>query len=163
MVLSELVLQTNPILDTTMQTVHVVFAGLWTGAVILFALAVLPSGVSGDIRPEPLSRITSRLTTLTRVSAVLLFLTGGHLAGAFYTVEVLLGSLPGYLVLTMLGLWLVMIGFLEVGGSKMRDGLSDDKVRTPAREAKPFYQGAAVLAVLLLIDAGLLAMYGIVT
>ncbi|MFC7226871.1 transporter [Salinirubellus salinus] len=161
MVLPELLLQTNPILDATMQTVHVVFAGLWTGAVILFALAVLPNGVSGDIRPEPLSRISSRLTTLTRVSAVLLFLTGGHLAGAYYTFDVLLGSLPGYLVLAMLGLWLVMVGLLEVGGSKMRDGLDADKVRTPARDAQPFYQAAAVLAVLLLVDAGLLAMYGI--
>jgi putative copper export protein len=161
MVLPDLLLQTNPILDATMQTVHVVFAGLWTGAVILFALAVLPNGVSGDIRPEPLSRITSRLTTLTRVSAVLLFLTGGHLAGAYYTVEVLLGSTPGYLVLAMLGLWLVMVGLLEVGASKMRDGLDADKVRTPARDAQPFYQAAAVLAVLLLVDAGLLAMYGI--
>lgn len=149
------------IIDTVMQTTHVVFAGLWTGSVILFTLAVLPSGVTGDIRPEPLSAVTSKLTTLSRVSALLLFVTGGHLAGNYYTVETLTGSTPGYLVLAMLGLWLVMTGLIEVGGSKMRDGLDADKVRTPARDAKPFYQGAAVLAALLLVDAGLLAMYGI--
>lgn len=149
------------IVDTIMQTTHVVFAGLWTGSVILFTLAVLPSGVTGDIRPEPLAAVTSKLTTLSRVSAVLLFISGGHLAGNYYTVEMLTGSTPGYLVLVMLGLWLVMTGLIEVGGSKMRDGLDADKVRTPARNAKPFYQGAAVLAVLLLVDAGLLAMYGI--
>jgi uncharacterized membrane protein len=161
MALFEAVIQTTPVVDAAIQTVHVLFAGLWTGAAILFAVAVLPSGVSGDIRPEPLSRITSRLTTLTRASALLLFVTGAHLAGAYYTVDVLLGSLPGYLVLAMLLIWLVMTGLLEVGASKMRDGLDQDKVRTPAREAKPFYQAAAVLAALLLVDAGLLGMYGI--
>lgn len=150
------------LIDTVMQTVHVAFAGLWTGSVILFALAVLPSGVNGDISPDVLSAISSRLTTLSRVSALLLFVTGGHLAGNFYTVEVLVGSTPGYLVLAMLVLWFVMAGLVEVAGSKMRDGLDQDKVRTPARDAKPFYQGAAVLAALLLVDAGLLAMYGIV-
>ena len=150
------------VIDTVMQTVHVVFAGLWTGSIILFALAVLPSGVNGDISPGVLSTVSSRLTTLSRVSAFLLFVTGGHLAGNYYTIEVLVGSTPGYLVLAMLGLWLVTTGLVEVGGSKMRDGLDRNKVRTPARDAKPLYQGAAVLAALLLVDAVLLAIYGIV-
>jgi uncharacterized membrane protein len=145
------------VIDTAMQTLHVLFAGLWTGSVVLFALAVLPSGLSGDIGPGPLEAVTSRLTTLSRASALVLFLTGGHLTGTLYTVERLTGTTRGYLVLAMLGLWFVMAGLVEVGGSKMREGLEDEKVRTPAREAKPFYQGAAVVALLLLVDAGLLA------
>jgi hypothetical protein len=57
----------------------------------------------------------------------------------------------------MLVLWLAMTGLVEVAGSKLRDGLEADKLREPARNARPFLRGAAVLAVLLLVDAGLLA------
>lgn len=145
------------LLDTVMQTVHVVFAGLWTGAVILFTLGVLPSGVSGDIRPAPLERVTSRLTTLSRVSALLLFVTGGHLAGTLYTFEGLLSGYRGHLVLAMTFLWLVMAALVEVGAARMRSGLDEEKVRTPATDARPFYQAAALVAGLLLVVAGLLA------
>jgi hypothetical protein len=144
-------------IDTAVQTVHVLFAGLWTGSVVLFAIGVLPSGVQGDIGTEPLARITGSLTTLSRVSVLLLLVTGGHLAGTLYTVETLTGTTRGYLVLAMVGLWLVMAGLVEVGGSRMREGLAADKIRTPARESRPFYRGAAVVAVLSLVDAGLLA------
>jgi hypothetical protein len=142
--------------DTAIYTAHLLFAALWTGGVVLFVLGVLPSGVSGDIRPEPLAAVTGRLTTLSRASALVLFLTGGHMAGTRYTVESLTGSSRGYLVLAMLALWFVLAALVEVGGSRMRDGLAAQKVRTPAREARPFYRAGGVVAVALLVIAGLL-------
>jgi hypothetical protein len=142
--------------DTVVYTTHLLFAALWTGAVVLFVAGVLPSGVSGAIRPEPLAAVTGRLTTLSRASAVVLFLTGGHMAGTRYTVGSLTGSTRGYLVLAMIGLWLALAALVEVGGSRMREGLAAEKVRSPAREARPFYRAGAVVALALLVVAGLL-------
>jgi hypothetical protein len=136
---------------------HTVFAAVVTGSVLYVALFVNPAAVSGDIGNDAFSKVTSGLTTVTRASAVVLLLTGGHQAGTLYTVETLLGTGRGHLVLTMLVLWLAMTGLVEVAGSKLRDGLEADKLREPARNARPFLRGAAVLAVLLLVDAGLLA------
>ena len=142
--------------DTVMYTTHLLFAALWTGGVVLFVVGVLPAGVSGDIRPEPLATVTDRLTTLSRASALLLFLSGGHMAGTRYTVESLTGGTRGYLVLTMIALWFALAALVEVGGSKMRDGLDAEKVRTPAHEARPFYLAGAVVSLALLVVAGLL-------
>lgn len=144
------------LVDTVVYTTHMLFAGLWTGGVVLFATAVLPPAVRGDLRPEPLATLTGRLTNLSRLSALLLLLTGGHMAGIRYTFESLVGSPRGHLVLTMVGSWLVLAAVVEVGGSKMREGLSEEKVRTPARKARRFYQAGAAVAVLLLVVAGLL-------
>jgi len=81
--------------DTVVYTTHLLFAALWTGGVVLFVAGVLPSGVSGEIRPEPLAAVTGRLTTLSRASALVLLLTGGHMAGTRYTVGSLTASTPG--------------------------------------------------------------------
>ena len=146
--------------DTVVSSAHLLFAALWTGGVVLFVIGVLPSGLSGDIRPEPLAAVTGRLTTLSRASAVVLFLTGGHMAGTLYTVESLTGSARGHLVLTMLALWFLITGLVEVGSGKLADGLDAHKLREPARDAKPFFYGAAGLSVALIVTAGLLATPG---
>jgi hypothetical protein len=54
-----------------------------------------------------------------------------------------------------------MTGLVEVGAGKLTDGTGRQKVREPARNAAPFLQGAAVLAILLLVDAGLLIANGL--
>ncbi|MDZ7745513.1 MAG: transporter [Halobacteriales archaeon] len=145
------------VIDAITYVLHMVFAALLTGSVLYVALAVNPIAVTGDIRPEAFGRITGQLTTITRASAVVLFLTGGHQAGNFYTIETLTGSFRGHLVLAMLVLWLVLTALVEIAGARLRRGLDADKLREPAREARPFLRAAAVLAVLLLVDAGLLA------
>lgn len=144
-------------LDTAVQVLHLATAGLWTGAVVFLPFAVLPVARRGDIRPAPLRAIVARLLTVSRASSLVLFVTGGHLAATFYEVESLTGTTRGHLVLGMLALWLAMTALVEVGGSRMRGGLDDEKVRTPARDARPFFLGAAACAVLVLVDAGLLA------
>jgi uncharacterized membrane protein len=143
---------------TGLYAIHVLFAGLWTGAVVFLTWGILPSAQDGSLNAEPLSAITDRLTLLSRVSAVLLPLTGIRMAMLLnYTEQViLLETTAGHLLIGMIVLWLVLIGLVEVGASKLTDGTSQQKVREPARNARPFFLGATLVAVLLLIDAGLI-------
>jgi putative copper export protein len=144
------------VLDSVMAVLHLVFAGAWTGSVVFVAWGVLPKALDGDLGPDALDFVAGRLTWLSRTSAVVLFVSGGHLAGTRYTVESLTGSTRGYLVLAMLGLWLVLAALVEVGSSRLTEETSRGKVRSPARTARPVYLAAAAVAVLLLVDAGLL-------
>ncbi|AFK18672.2 transporter [Haloferax mediterranei ATCC 33500] len=144
------------LIDTVIATTHMLVGGLWTGSVLFFALAVLPTARAGDIRAAVFESIISRLTMGSRLASLLMFATGGHLAGTRYTFGRLFGEAPGHLVLSMLALWFVLTGLVEVGRGKAKAGLAEKKVRTPAEDAAPFYLGAAVVSVLLLVVAGLL-------
>lgn len=142
--------------DTAMRTIHLSVAALWVGGVLFVTLVVLPVARDGDMNAAPLERITGRLVTLSRLSAVVLLLTGGHLAGVGYTVETLTGTTRGYLVVAMVVLWLVLAGILEVSSSRLRGDLREKRVRAPARDALRWYAAASVVGLLLLVDAGLL-------
>lgn len=144
------------LIDTAMYVVHLVFAGLWSGTVLFTSYAVIPAALDGDLSAGSLSALTGKLKTVSRASSLLLFLSGSHLAGTLYTVESLFGSTRGYLVVTMVALWFVLSALVEVGASKLSDGTAQQKVRQPAAEARPFLLGASVVALLLLVDAGLL-------
>lgn len=146
---------------TVSQVLHLLFAALWTGSVVFVAWAIVPGARDGEFDAAPLEPVMSKLRTLTRVSAVVFLLTGGHLAGTKYTSETLFSTGRGHLVLTMLVLWVVLTGLVEVGAGKFLSGLDDLKVRQPAREARPFLLGGAAVALLLLVDAGLLAAGGL--
>lgn len=123
-------------------------------------LGVLPLALNGNLNAEPLSTVTGRFKILSRTSVLFLFLTGGHMAGTRYTTETLTGSTSGYLVVSMLSLWLLTAGVTEVGASRLADGSGRDKVREPARKAQRFFQLGSVFAVLLLVVAGLLSAAG---
>lgn len=144
-------------IDATAYVVHSVFSGLWTGSILFMTLGVLPLALNGNLDAKPLSTVTGRFKTVSRTSILLLFLTGSHMAGTQYTAETLTGSPPGYLVLSMLALWLATAGVTEVGASKLAGGSGRDKVREPARNARRFFQIGSVFAVLLLVVAGLLS------
>jgi hypothetical protein len=144
--------------ETIVAATHLLFAGVWTGSVVFFAFGILPVAARGDMDAAPLSSVAGSLKTVSRISALLLFLTGGHMAGTLYTVDSLLGSTTGWLVLCMLGLWFVLAGLVEVGTAKVIDGTEQRKVREPARSAKRLLQAAAVVAGVLLIDGGLLTV-----
>lgn len=137
---------------------HVLFAGLWTGAVGFYSLAVLPLAGRGDLDASPLGSLTKWLQRLSRTSTVVLVLTGLHLAFARYSVAALTGSGRGHLVLTMAGLWLVLTVLVEVGGSRVKRGVDAHKVREPAKGARRVFQTATVVAAALLVVAGLLAV-----
>lgn len=138
--------------------IHLLIAGLWTGAVVFLTWGVLPQAADGILNAEPLAAITGRIKLLSRTSAVLLPLTGLRMTMLLdYTdTAILFETTRGHLLIGMIVLWLVLMGLVEVGASKLTDGTNQKKVREPARDARPFLLGASIVAVLLLIDAGLI-------
>ena len=145
--------------EVTSWVIHSLFAGLWTGSVLFLTLAVLPLARDGTLNAAPLDRLAGKIKTISRVSALLLFVTGSHMAAHLHTGETLFETEQGWLVLSMLAFWFFLIGSIEVGGKKLTDGTERDKVREPARNARPFFLVAALLSVLLLVNAGLLSSY----
>jgi uncharacterized membrane protein len=142
--------------QTAIRTVHLSVSALWVGAVLFVTLVVLPAARDGDLNAAPLERIVSRLVTLSRLSALVLLLSGGHLAATLYTAETLTSTTRGHLVLGMVALWFVLAGLVEVGSSRLQDALREKRVRAPARDALRLYGAASVVALLTLVDAGLL-------
>lgn len=136
--------------------IHLLFAGVWAGSVVFVTLGLLPTAVDGDVNAAPMETVTRRLKLISRASTLLLLFSGGHLAAAFYPGTALLDTTRGNLVLVMVALWFVLAALVEVGASKLSDGFAEKKVRTPARNARPFFWAASVVAALLLIDAGVL-------
>jgi hypothetical protein len=125
--------------------------------VLFFAWAVLGPALSGDLDAGSFDAIVGKLVWVSRASALVLFVTGGHLAGTLYTVESLTGTGRGNLVLAMLGLWLVLAGLVEVGAGRIQDGTDEITVREPARSARLALYAAALASVALLGVAGLLS------
>ncbi|QZY00446.1 copper resistance protein CopD [Halobaculum rubrum] len=153
---------------------HVVAGGLWTGGVAYAAVAVLPAARRGDLSAPGLGRSVDWLLQTTRVTGVVLPVTGGYQIWRLYPLPRLFGTTRGHLVLGMVALWGVMNGLVELGvyrmrmaeGSRMglgrhtieRFGLDDDAdARGAAEVARPYVLAAAALGVLLLVDAALLA------
>lgn len=148
------------LIDTASYVIHSVFAGLWTGSILFMTLGVLPLAIRGNLDAGPLNTVTGRFKLLSRTSVLVLFLSGGHLAGTQYTASTLTGSLGGYLVVSMLSLWFLTAGVTEVAAGRLADGSGRDKVREPARKARRFFQLGSVFAVLLLVISGLLSAAG---
>jgi uncharacterized membrane protein len=147
--------------DATATVIHQVFAAVWVGSIVFMTFAVLPMAKDGLLDPESVERASGTLKKITRVSALLLLLTGGHLAGSYYTGESLLGTTSGYLVLAMVALWLILTGLLEVTASRLEDGLQAKRVRAPAHETQTWYRAASVIGIALLVVAGLLSSPGL--
>jgi uncharacterized membrane protein len=149
-------------LDTVATVLHVLVGGLWIGSVVFVALAVLPLGRDADVDAEPLATVVGRLLTLSRVGALLMLATGGHVLyhvtlGGEFSTEPLTSSGHGHLIVTMVVLWLGVIATVEIGGSKLSAGLDAGKLREPTRRALPWFRAAAVLGIGVLTVGGLLA------
>jgi putative copper export protein len=136
--------------------VHLLVAAVWAGSVVFVTWAVLPLARDGRLDADPLSAVAGSLRWVSRVAAVLLLLTGGHLAAVSYSTSELIGSARGHLVLTMVVLWLALTGLVEVAAGRLTDGTERQKVREPAAKARPFLLAASVVALLLLAVGGLL-------
>jgi len=124
--------------------IHLFVAALWTGSTMFFALAVLPVS-----RASLTDRILDRFMLLTRGSALLLLLTGGHLAATKYGDGALTSTSRGHAVIGMLVLWFVLVGLLEAANARV-DG------ETVGPTATRMFQVGALVAAALLVDAGLL-------
>jgi uncharacterized membrane protein len=143
--------------DAATYSLHLLFAAAWVGSVFFVTLVVLPMARNGTLNATPLDAIIGRLQLVSRASALLLLLTGGHMAGTRYTVESLTGSERGHAVLAMVALWFLLAALVEVGSARVRAETGDKKVRKPAREQKPLFYAATLVGALLLVDAGLLS------
>jgi putative copper export protein len=135
-------------------SIHLLVAGLWAGAVLYATVGLLPLARAGEINAGPAATLLDRLTWLSRGSSVVLLLTGGHLAATRYPGDALLSTGNGHLVVTMVALWLGLTGLVEVGAGRFGDALERQKVRTAGDDARPFFRLASVLAVVLLLIGG---------
>ena len=63
----------------------------------------------------------------------------------------------GHFVLGMVVLWLFLIGFVELATKTVMDGLRDSEVPTAISSATTRFRAAGIVAILLLVDAGLLS------
>lgn len=140
---------------------HSLFAGLWTGSVLFVVLAVLPMAREGELNATPLQSVAGTLTRISRVSALVLLLTGIQMGLARDTADSLLDSTGGRLVVAMVVLWFVLAGTVEVGTSRLRDGTEREKVREPARKSRRLFLVAALTATLLLVVSGLLSAHNV--
>jgi uncharacterized membrane protein len=145
------------LVDTALATVHLLVGALWVGSVVFFAGVVLPTARGGGLDAAPLESMLTALTRWSRGAAAVMLVTGGHLAATGYTVGTLASTTAGNLVVAMVILWLALAGLVEVGGSRLRDGVERKKVREPAAAALRLYRGAAVVGGLLFLTAGALA------
>jgi uncharacterized membrane protein len=143
------------VLDVAM-TIHTIFAALWTGGTLVIAGAVIPAARSELLSTDGLTLITRRFWYLTVASVLLLLFSGGHLAGTLYTAETLQTTGQGNLVLTMVGLWLVLAVVLFFGFRRLTGSPSEKSAVAPATKARPWFLGASVVSIALLVVAGLL-------
>jgi len=144
------------IVEVGVRAVHLVVAAAWVGAVAFFAFGVLPLAREGSLNATPLERFAERLQVGSRLASVLLLLSGGYMISLSGYEETLLSTASGTLVLAMVVFWLALTGLVEVGASRVLSGTEELKVRTPAKRATPFLRGAALVGVLLLVDAVLI-------
>ncbi|WP_121741704.1 copper resistance protein CopD [Natronorubrum halophilum] len=139
------------------QTIHLVFAAIWAGSVFYVTFVILPLARDGAFNTtKPLEVISGKLTTISRVSALVLLASGGHLAGTRYTSESLFNTTNGHLVLGMVALWAVLAGLIEIGGKQLEAGLNGKKLREPASDVLSLYRAASVVAIALLVVGGMI-------
>lgn len=141
-------------LHAAMAFLHLVFAAIWTGSVVFVTWGVLPGIRTGSVGTRALETIVNRLRMVSRISAVVLLLTGGLMAGR-YGGE-LVQTTEGHLILGMIVLWVLLIGFVEMAAKTVLTGLSDGAVTQAVSGATGHFRAAGVVAMILLVDAGLL-------
>lgn len=133
------------ILPTIAAVAHVVFASLWTGAVVFVAL--LAVRLSRGEPTEIGELVVDRLRLVSRSSAVVTLLSGGYMA-AGYSHAYFTSSTRGLLVTGMVGLWVALMTSVEIGSVRLLD--------EDARGVTVLLL-AGVFALALLVDVGLLA------
>ncbi|MFC7046660.1 CopD family protein [Halobacteriaceae archaeon GCM10025711] len=143
-------------IDSLMRVLHMLFAGVWVGGTLFMAGAVLPAARAGRLPGDSLEWILGRFSRVTMAAVVVMFVTGGHLAGQLYEVQGLLNRPSGHLVLTMTALWFVLAGLLHFGSRSLSDGLDDGTAEDAVEASRTWFLAAAGVGLVLLVLAGLL-------
>jgi uncharacterized membrane protein len=155
---------------------HVASALFWIGAVWFAAYAVFPPARAGEVDAGLFESTLDRLLWVTRWTGVALPVTGLYQLWLRYPLDRLVATTRGLLVLSMLVLWTVMNGLVELGVYRARTvdseldlgtyfaegvaadgGLPSGTVVAGARATRPYVLAASALGVLLAVDAALLA------
>ncbi|MDR5673253.1 putative membrane protein [Halalkaliarchaeum sp. AArc-CO] len=145
------------VLATAMVFLHNLFAMLWVGTVLFFSYAVLSSGRGGALGREPLEDLLGGLTTVTRVSALVLLLSGILMGLNLYTVDRLLGTTDGWLVIGKVVLWVALAGAVEAGAGKLESELDGGQVSDSVEATATLFYVASAIAVLSALFVALLA------
>ena len=160
--------------------VHVVAAGFWTGAVLFVAYILLPDAGRTIVSRDGYVVQMDRLLRVTRWTGVVLPITGLYQIWVLYPWDRLVGTVDGWLVLSMFGLWGLLNGVIELSVFVMRKEADPVGYGTFVQEGfpvavlteeltlqklhqlgRPYLLGSVVLAVLLLGNAALLAVPGL--
>ncbi|WP_338729552.1 hypothetical protein [Haladaptatus sp. DJG-WS-42] len=144
------------LIDTIMAVFHMLFAGIWVGGTLFFVGIILPAARAGQMSTDGLQWIAGRFTTVTTASILFLLITGGHLAGNFYTFGSLASTGRGHLVLSMVVLWVILSGLLQVGLRRLRRELGSRTAKVAVEQNLPLFFTAGAVALALLVVAGLL-------
>jgi len=171
----------NGVLLTTAFVFHVLSGALWTGATLYVVYATIPRAADGTLGREAFVDAAHRLLMVTRWTGVVLPVTGAYMIWRLYApLEALATTRRGWAVLAMLSLWGVMNGLVELGVLRMRrevdpdvgwgrymaEGFPVDRLAGGASApgsarlasvGRPYLLASGGLAVLLLVDAALLA------
>ena len=162
---------------TTAYVLHVLSAALWTGGTLYVAYAVLPAASAGRLGADLFAEQLHRLLLVTRWTGLVLPVTGGYLIWVrYWPAELLLETPRGWAILTMLGLWGVMNTLVETGVLQARRAIDDPGFGTYMQEGfpaelvpesvdtsvllgrvRPYLLASVACAVLLLVDAALIA------
>ena len=145
------------VLATTMVFLHNLFAMLWVGSVLFFTYAVLPSAREGSLGRDPLETLLDGLTTVTRVSALLLLLSGLLMGLNLYTVDRLLATTSGWLVIGKVVLWIALAGIIEAGAGKLRSDLDGGTLHTAVENTTSLFYVASGIAILSALSVALLS------
>ena len=162
---------------------HVLSAAFWTGSTLYVVYAVVPAARTGRLSTELFVDNCHRLLLITRWTGVVIPLTGAYMIWVLYTpLELLTATARGWAVLVMIGLWGGMNALIELGVLRMRRAVDDVGLAAYMTEGfpsgtlseppssrrpelvglvRPYLLGAAGCAVLLLVDAALLAGGGV--
>jgi len=142
------------VLDTSMLLGHALFAGLWVGGTLLMAGYVIPRARDGRLARDAVERSARRFTQFSLAGIVITVLTGGYLTETRYSVDSLLSTGRGHLVLAMVGLWLVLAGLLHFGTHALTEGMESDGPRAGATASQNWFRASGIVGILLLVVAG---------
>ena len=137
-----------------MRIVHLMTAGVWAGWTVFMAALVVPAARDGRIGSDALAWLTSRFALFSKAAPLLMFLTGMYMVGQGYPVDVLLSSARGYLVLTMIGLWIILSALTNVSSRRLAGGIEVAGVERAAKTSWTLFAVAGVVALALLFVGG---------